>query len=146
MLLNHIVASTLSFFAGVGVSAGTFAFILVIGVIPRILKRLNYNNIIVAENIIVLGVIWGNIMSVYDSFSVYEFVAGAVSHIIIIIYGLSVGIFVGCVSVALAEILHTFPIIMGRFGLHRGLKIVISAMAFGKTTGCILYFLFGYAM
>ena len=54
MLIKQIFAAVLAFLAGAGVSAGTFAFILVIGVVPRILQRCKVNNIILIENIIIL--------------------------------------------------------------------------------------------
>ena len=63
---------------------------------------------------------------------------------IIILYGLSTGIFVGCIAVALAEILHTFPIMFRRFKLKQGLKSAVFFMAFGKMAGAIFYFVSGY--
>ena len=67
-------------------------------------------------------------------------------HAVMILYGISTGVFVGCISVALAEILHTFPILFRRFNLNKGLKLVIFSMAIGKVVGCIYYFLLGYAI
>ena len=40
-ILREIFLSVIAFLAGAGVSAGVFAFVLVIGVVPRIL-RLNW--------------------------------------------------------------------------------------------------------
>lgn len=65
-------------------------------------------------------------------------------NIIIAIYGLSVGIFVGCIAVALAEILHTFPIIYKRMKLRAGLGIIVISMAIGKALGALYYFLTGF--
>ena len=38
-ILREIFLSVIAFLAGAGVSAGVFAFVLVIGVVPRILDR-----------------------------------------------------------------------------------------------------------
>ena len=39
MLIRHILLGVLALFFGIAVSAGTFAFLLVIGVIPRMLCK-----------------------------------------------------------------------------------------------------------
>lgn len=139
MYIKQIFTVLIAFFAGTGVSAGTFAFILVIGVVPRILQRCNINNIILIENIIVAGVLLGNISSVCNAD-----VSLDLGHWIVIIYGLATGVFVGCIAVALAEILHTFPILFSRVKLKHGLKKVVFCMAFGKLVGSICYFVNGY--
>ncbi len=147
-MIYHVLAAVVAFLAGVGVSAGTFAFILVIGVVPRIMGRMEIKDVVLIENVIVLGVVLGNISStfeviVYNSNFQYMDVLG---HAVMILYGISTGVFVGCISVALAEILHTFPILFRRFNLNKGLKLVIFSMAIGKVVGCIYYFLLGYAI
>ena len=55
--------------------------------------------------------------------------------------GISAGIFVGSIAVALAEILNTFPITFRRMGLKVGLFWVMLAMAAGKVAGSLYYFL-----
>ena len=57
------------------------------------------------------------------------------------VYGISAGIFVGSIAVALAEILNTFPITFRRMGLKVGLFWVMLAMAAGKVAGSLYYFL-----
>lgn len=42
MFLRHIFMAGLATACGIAVSAGTFAFLLVIGVIPRMIKRCNF--------------------------------------------------------------------------------------------------------
>ena len=139
-MINHVIAALAALLAGMGVSAGTFAFILVIGVVPRIMQRMEY--------IIILGVVLGNISSIFDvilynaNLSYME----VLGHAVMVLYAVSTGVFVGCIAVALAEILHTFPILFKRFNLNKGLKIVIFSMAIGKVAGCIYYFLLGYAI
>ena len=139
MLNNNIIMTLLAFFAGLGVSAGTFAFILVIGVVPRILQRTKMNNVILAENVIMSGIIVGNIISLS------EIAGGLTGHIFIMVYGVSTGMFVGSIAVALAEILHTFPILLGRFNITSGLKWIVFFMAMGKLAGALFYLGFGYA-
>ena len=93
---------------------GTFAFIIVIGVVPRMIAKCNRaESTILFENMIVLGGIFGTIMSVFTDISL------PVGHWLLYVYGFCAGIFVGCIAVALAEILNTFPIIFRRFQIKR---------------------------
>lgn len=61
--------------------------------------------------------------------------------LLLCVYGLSAGIFVGCIAVALAEILNTFPIMFRRIGLKTGLPWVMLFMALGKSAGAFYYFM-----
>lgn len=130
------------FLAGMGVSAGTFAFVIVIGIIPRIIRKTKMENVLLTENMVILGAVVGNMLSLWEG-PIWN-VAGIWGHIIIAVYGICTGIFVGCISVALAEIMHTFPVIFRRFGLKKGLSLVVFAMAFGKLIGSLFYFVFGF--
>lgn len=130
---------------GIAVSAGTFAFILVIGVVPRMIKKNNMaNHIFAIENSIVLGVMVGAIFSVFEWKA--RFPIPWMAHVMVAIYGLAAGIFVGCIAVALAEILNTFPILFRRLYINRGLSWVMIAMAFGKLAGSMYYFFCGYGL
>ena len=97
-------------------------------------------NTILFENMIVLGGIFGTIMSVFTDISL------PVGHWLLYVYGFCAGIFVGCIAVALAEILNTFPILFRRLYINRGLSGVMIAMALGKMAGSFYYFFFGYGL
>lgn len=131
-----------SLLAGMGVSAGTFAFIIIIGIIPRVLRKCKLTNVLLIENFIIVGAILGNVISLFPNQLV--FLPYGIEHMMVIIYGLSTGIFVGCMSVALAEILHTFPVVFRRLKLKTGLTAVVYAMALGKMVGAMYYFVMGY--
>ena len=62
-------------------------------------------------------------------------------HILLGIYGICAGLFVGCVAVALAEILKTFPVIFRRTKVKVGLWVILWFMALGKTAGSLFYFI-----
>ncbi len=145
MWIKHILLGILALFSGTAVSAGTFAFLLVIGVIPRMLCKTSLaKQVIRIENVIILGIIFGVISSVFmRAFPVYGWFPG---HIIVALYGISAGVFVGCIAAALAEILHTFPILFRRVRLKAGLPWVMAAMAFGKLCGSLFYFITGYGI
>lgn len=145
MLANHILMAFTALACGVAVSAGTFAFILVIGVVPRMIKKMNLAGyIITIENAIVLGVLTGAAFSVIEWKAQFPVVWAG--HLLLAVYGTVAGIFVGCIAVALAEILNTYPILFRRLYINRGLSYVIIAMALGKMIGSFYYFFCGYGL
>lgn len=158
MWIKHVALGFLSFAAGCAVSSGTFAFLLVIGVIPRMLRRTCLaNRIFLIENIVSCGVILGAVTSVFDwnvagrlitdyvdAKGVWGMVLLTLSKVLIGLYGIAAGVFVGCIAAALAEILNTFPIIFHRTGIKRGLPWVMASMALGKALGALYYFFCGY--
>ena len=136
MLIKEIFLSLVGLAAGFAVSAGTFAFIIVIGVIPRMIGKCNRAaETLHFENAIILGGILGNIVSVFLKIRL------PFGPLLLCAYGLSAGIFVGCIAVALAEILNTFPIMFRRMGLKEGLSYVMVVMALGKMLGSLYFFL-----
>lgn len=136
MLSRHIFLGFCGIAAGLGVSAGTFAFLIVIGVIPRMIGKCNRaEETMHFENAVILGGIFGNLASVFPGL---KFPFGP---LLLMVYGLSAGLFVGCIAVALAEILNTFPIMYRRTGLKVGLSWAMVAMALGKCLGSLYYFL-----
>lgn len=145
MLIKHTILALLALLGGVGVSAGTFAFLLVVGVIPRMLRKSNLaKRIITVENVVVCGLLLGTVLSVFSFGTIFR--SAFLGHIVLAVYGLSAGIFVGCISVALAEILDTFPIMFRRTHIKRGLSWMMTVMAMGKLAGALYYFYFGFAL
>lgn len=140
MLTNHILLGIPALAFGLAVSAGTFAFLIVIGVIPRMIGKCNRAAATMHfENAVILGGICGNIISVFLNLRL------PFGVLFLCLFGLSAGIFVGCIAVALAEILNTFPIAFRRIHMKEGLSYVMIAMALGKTAGALYYFLCGMA-
>ena len=54
--------------------------------------------------------------------------------------GFSIGIFVGCLVMSLAETLQSLPVIARRIHLAVGLQYLILSIALGKMLGALLYF------
>ena len=89
------------------------------------------------ETIIILGGILGNILDIYE-FPIY--MGAFFGHAFLIIAGLSMGIFVGCLVMSLAETLKALPVISRRIHLAVGLQYLIFALAAGKMAGSLVYF------
>ena len=155
MWVRHIILALAALVSGTAVAAGTFAFILVIGVVPRMLRKTNLaKRATTIENAIILGGLCGSAVSVLPALSFFGmerwgntlWAASAVflGRLLLVVYGISAGIFVGSISIALAEILNTFPIVFRRFHIKRGLAWVIGCVAVGKMCGAFFYFMGNY--
>lgn len=141
MLIREIFLGIAGMAAGLAVSAGTFAFMIVIGVVPRMIGKCNRAaETLHFENAVIAGGILGNIFSVFLNLRI------PLGSLFLCAYGLSAGIFVGCIAVALAEILNTFPIMFRRTGLKEGLDCVMLMMALGKIAGSLYFFYRGLAL
>ena len=82
---------------------------------------------------VLLGGTFGNVVSLFT-----PGIPGGIW--VIIVFGLSAGIFTGCLAVALAEILNTFPIMFRRFGIKDGLSWIMLFMALGKMAGALYFY------
>lgn len=146
MFLKSFIMVFVGLCAGVGVSAGTFAFLLVIKVIPRIIQKVKLEHrVIWMENVIISGIIVGTCFSLLEWKK--SLLYSLVGKMFFMVFGLSAGMFVGCTAVALAEILDTFPIFYRRMHLsEKGTSKLLLCMAIGKMCGALFYFFMGYGL
>ena len=134
MLVREVVLGILGACAGVSVAGGFVALISMLGVIPRLASESKtVNKAVLYENCLILGVTLGNVVSLYST----PIPFGA---IFLVIFGLFSGIFVGCLAVALAEIINTFPIFFRRMSLRKGAPYVVYALAIGKSISSFVQF------
>lgn len=152
------------FFLGiVGTSFGLFAaggvitVLITVGLIPRFAGKMHVSRkVFLFEEMVVFGVIIGSFLSVFERYAklgdfilkyrlfganTTETIWYVIGTVIIIIFGLFSGIFVGCLALAIAEMLDTIPIFSRRIGFRHGLGIAILAVALGKVAGSLLYFM-----
>ncbi len=121
--------------AGGIIAAGVFAFLAIIGVFPRLIgKTGTKGHILLYETMIILGGFLGNILDLF------EFPLPFGNPWILGIFGVSVGIFVGCLVMSLAETLKTLPVMNRRIHMSVGLQYVILAIGLGKMLGSLFYF------
>ena len=135
-ILQETALAIIGFAGGVSVAAGTFALITALGIIPRLASRMGVaEHVYKLESAIVLGGTIGSLLSVYH----FPMRIGDVG---IIIFGLFAGIFVGCLSMALAEEIRVCPILCQRRNLNYGIYLLIFMMAAGKALGTLyqMYF------
>lgn len=130
--------------SGIGVAAGTFAFLIVIRVIPRMVQKAKIEHkVIYIENIVFRGIMFGTVLSLFSWKKKWLFTI--LGKTLLTIFGMSAGIFVGCLAVALAEILDTFPIFFRRIHLKDEFgEVLLFMMALGKMIGSLFFFFSGY--
>lgn len=134
MPVDQIALALLGLSFGFAVAGGTFAAIIGIGVLPRFAcKSHTAHRILLYEDCAALGAIVGNLIFVYE----IQLPVGLVGSGI---YGFFSGIFVGCLAVALAEILNVYPIITRKMSIKTGLWWMVLGISFGKTLGSWIQF------
>ena len=134
MWINWIMLSFLGLASGLAISAGLFAFLIGLGVISDFADRTHTGKYVTLyEDFIVVGGILGNMFWVYQ----VDFLRGSW---LLLGFGLLSGIFVGCWSMALADILNIFPIFIRRAKITTGLSWLVVGLALGKSLGSLLYF------
>lgn len=134
MWINWIVLAFLGLAFGLAISAGLFAFLIGLGVVSDFADRTHTGKYVTLyEDFIVVGGILGNMFWVYQ----VDFLRGSW---LLLGFGLLFGIFVGCWSMALADILNIFPIFIRRAKITTGLSWLVVGMALGKSLGSLLYF------
>ena len=136
MLIENIVLGFFGLCFGMTVSAGVFAFITMLDIIPRLAQRTGTAaHLYGYEVAIILGGTAGNIALLFvKCFPVTAVGMG--------IFGLCGGIFVVCLSMALAESLRVIPIFVHRLKMREGLPLILIAFAAGKLIGTIIQYFF----
>ena len=153
--LEKIFLGVLGLAGGLGVSGGVFTTLIAVGLIPRFAgKTHTAKHIFLYEEMVVCGTVLGGLISVFFPFlniaglaervSVVREVYPYIGLCLLILYGVFAGIFVGCLALAIAEMLDSIPIFARRLRFRHGIGIVILCMAIGKTVGGLIYFLNGF--
>ncbi|MGN0343268.1 MAG: stage V sporulation protein AB [Roseburia sp.] len=135
MWIKHVLLGICGLTAGAAAAAGTVAFLIMLKILPRIMGKSHTTaNFMLYENIVALGIVLGNIVSVFLQIQL------PLGHVFLAIYGICAGIFVGCIAMALAEVLRAFPIMFRRLKINEGLDLLMVSIALGKAAGSLYFF------
>ena len=156
MFLRQLLLAVIGASSGLIVSAGVFTVLISVGLVPRFAGKMHVaRKIFVLEETVVLGTLAGGFVSIFGDWcrlgsfvreralfgqESTEGVWRLIAAVLLIIYGLFAGIFVGCLALAIAEMLNTIPVFARRIGFRHGLGIAILAVALGKLAGSLVYF------
>lgn len=136
IVIKQIVLAFIGLSVGATVAAGVFAFITMLGIVPRLAARTNTSDkIFWYETCIIIGGTLGNIWGVYR-------MAVPLSYPLLILFGFFSGVYVGCLAMALAEVLRVIPIFTIRMKLTVGIPLLLAGIGLGKMAGGFFQFFF----
>lgn len=138
---------------GLLAAAGVFTVLVAVGLVPRFAGRTHTSrNVVLYEEMVILGTVIGGLVSVFPekcNLANILLAAGVQTETIryagsvfLVLFGIFAGMFIGCLALAIAEMLDSIPIFSRRINFRHGLGIAICAMAVGKFCGSIFYFLY----
>lgn len=134
MLSKTILLMMLGFSAGCLVAAGLVALIIGLGVVSDLADRTHTGKYVcLYEDVLALGGGLANVAWIYGWFP-------EGGSLLLGIFGLFAGIFSGCWSMALAEVLNIFPIFTRKFKFEKYLPIILFFVALAKGAGNLLFF------
>lgn len=135
MWIRQVVLVITGLASGGAIASAIFALIVKLGILPRLAAwTRTAGNMKLYENCILLGGTAGNLVTLYE----FPLRLGVLAQII---PGLFFGIYIGCFYMALAEALHSVPVLMRRVQIKKGAGCILLSMALGKAFGSFYYFL-----
>lgn len=156
MFIKTIFLIVIGASAGFVVSGGVFTVLASVGLIPRFAGKMHVaRKIFLLEEMVVLGTLFGNFFSIFSDWGMIgrfvrshslfgeqatEGVWNLIGTLGLLAIGIFSGIFVGCLALAIAEMLDTIPIFSRRIGFRHGLGFAILSVALGKLAGSLIYF------
>lgn len=131
--------------SGIMVSAGVFTVLFVVGLVPRFAGRTDTARCeLFYEECLIFGALLADVVSVFPIRGSLGVGPNFVLTGLLVLIGIFAGIFVGCLSIALAEVLDGIPIFARRVRLKMGVSIAVLAVAVGKIAGSLFYFVNGF--
>ncbi len=137
---------------GLLAAAGVFTVLSAVGLVPRFAgKTHSAKEIWLYEDMVMVGTIVGCIFSIFSRYlrigawlesrlPGLGWLWEALGQGFLGISGLFYGMFVGCLALAIAEMLDSIPIFTRRISFRHGLGCAVLAMAVGKLCGSLFYF------
>lgn len=137
---------------GLLAAAGVFTVLVAVGLVPRFAgKTHTAGRVILYEEMVIFGTLAGCVLSVFPEYCQIGawlqgrfpgqtgllLGAGTAAQAL---YGLFAGMFIGCLALAIAEMLDSIPIFSRRISFRHGLGLAILSMAAGKLVGSLMYF------
>ena len=146
MWIKELFLALTGLASGMLVSCGVFTVLFVIGLIPRFAgKTHTADKVVWYEESVIWGTAAGGIFSIFYKWLNFFEILGKTGQLIgLAVCGIFAGVFVGCLALAIGEMLNTIPIFSRRIGYRHGLGLAITSMALGKFVGSLYYFWAGY--
>lgn len=134
-VLTSLFEIIIGFASGIAVGCGFIAFLMVLGIIPRLIQLTKTQQ---HMKLFTVCIIAGSVFGTYLSFTTIPW---KLPIIMLCIWGGIHGIFNGMLAAALTEVLNAFPIISRRIGMEQRLLWLLMAFVFGKIFGSLFQWL-----
>ena len=137
---------------GLLAAAGVFTVLVAVGLVPRFAGRTHTaDRVVLYEEMVIFGTIAGCIFSVFSRycqigawlqrcFPEQTGIWLGTGIFFQALFGIFAGLFIGCLALAIAEMLDSIPIFARRISFRHGIGLVVLSMAVGKLCGSLLYF------
>ncbi len=137
---------------GLLAAAGVFTVLTAVGLVPRFAgKTHTARKVFLYEEMVIAGTIVGCVLSIFPEYVQFGALLGKVlpeaeafrnivGSILQLVYGLFSGMFIGCLALAIAEMLDSIPIFARRISFRHGIGLAILSMALGKLAGSLFFF------
>ncbi len=137
---------------GILTAAGVFTVLVAVGLVPRFAgKTHTAAKVFLYEEMVVAGTLVGGVVSIFPEYiRPVEFLREHMGEFTWLwnglgvlgqaIFGLFAGMFVGCLALAIAEMLDSIPIFARRISFRHGLGLAVLGIALGKLSGSLFYF------
>ena len=139
---------------GLLTSAGVFTVLVAVGLVPRFAgKTHTAGKVFLYEEMVIFGSISGGIGSIFAEYiQPAAFLRGQYAEVVWLweilgivgqaAFGVFAGMFVGCLALAIAEMLDSIPIFARRISFRHGLGVAVLGIALGKLCGSLGYFVY----
>ena len=152
MLIRQLLLIAAGASYGLLSAAGVFTVLVAVGLIPRFAgKTHTARYVLLYEEKLIFGTLAGCFVTVFPEYSQWGsflreqfpekmrlwMATGVAAQAV---FGLFSGMFIGCLALAIAEMLDSIPIFARRISFRHGLGWAILGMAAGKICGSLFYF------
>lgn len=137
---------------GMLAAAGVFTVLVAVGLIPRFAGKMHTaRKVILFEEMVIFGTVTGSFCSIFERYSQFaaffqnrypQYMSTwlGLGNLLQAVVGIFSGMFIGCLALAIAEMLDSIPIFTRRISFRHGIGLAVLSMAVGKLCGSLFYF------
>lgn len=149
---KEILLAVMGISYGMLAAAGVFTVLVAVGLIPRFAgKTHTAGKVILFEEMVIFGTVVGSYFSIFERYGqiaaffqnrypLYMNVWLGLGGVMQAVIGIFSGMFIGCLALAIAEMLDSIPIFTRRISFRHGIGLAVLSIAAGKLCGSLFYF------
>ncbi len=132
---NFVLLILIGFSGGIVIGSAFIAVIVLLNIIPRLAQMSHTDEFInIYEKVMILSVVLITLLDFFD-------VTLKISKIYLVPIGLIMGIFIGILAAALAEVINVVAVFERRVKIKDYIIYILIAIALGKTVGSLIQWL-----